>query len=79
MSGSFFLFNGAKLRERRESVGMSRELLAIAVSMSASGIGLYEAGLRTPPRPVLLRLATALGCLPRDLVDADPMFEAVAQ
>lgn len=75
----FFVFSPEKLRAERERVGMSRELLAITIGMSASGISLYEAGHRTPPRPVLLRLAGALGCSPRDLVDEDPMFEAVAR
>lgn len=72
----FFVFSGSKLRAQRERIGMKREVLALAVGMSASGVGLYEAGLRTPPRPVLIRLAAALGCAPGDLVDADPMFEA---
>jgi transcriptional regulator with XRE-family HTH domain len=75
----FFVFSGSNLRARRERKGVSREVLALTVGKSASAIGLYEAGFRSPPRPVLIRLAAALDCSPRDLVDEDPMFEAVAQ
>jgi transcriptional regulator with XRE-family HTH domain len=74
----FYVFSGPKLRDRRESLDMSREALAIAVDRSASGIALYETGYRTPSRAVLLQLAAALGVSPRELVDEDPVFAEAA-
>ena len=74
----FFIFSGEKLRAERERAGQSREQTALASGLTASTISVYENGYRGPSRAALLRLAAAVGCSPRDLVDEDPAFtEAV--
>jgi transcriptional regulator with XRE-family HTH domain len=75
----FFVFSGAKLRDARERAGQSREQLALAADLTASTISVYENGYRGPSRAALIRLAEALGVSPRQLVDDDPTFEAVAR
>lgn len=69
-----FVFSGQKLRARREEASESREQLSVDANVSHSAIVLYETGHRNPSRAVLLRLAAALECSPRDLVDEDPAF-----
>jgi transcriptional regulator with XRE-family HTH domain len=75
----FFVFSGDKLRAARERAGQSREQLALAADLTASTITVYENGYRGPSRAALIRLAGALGVSPRELVDEDPMFAAVAR
>lgn len=75
----YFRFAGARMRQIRERKGWTREQLAVAANLSVAAIASLELNYRNPSRPALLRLAAALGCTPRDLVDADPMFEAAAR
>jgi transcriptional regulator with XRE-family HTH domain len=74
-----FIFSGEKLREERERKRLSREQLALTSGLSASSITAFETGWRRPSRAALLRMATALGVSPRNLVDPDPAFSAVAR
>jgi transcriptional regulator with XRE-family HTH domain len=74
-----FILSPQALRAAREHAGLSREQLAIAVGRSASTITLYENGLRSPTRAVLMRLAAVLGVTPRSIVEEDPAFQAVAR
>lgn len=74
-----YVFSGDKLRAAREHKRLTREQLALAAGLSAATIGTLETGWRRPSRAALLRIATALGVSPRDLVDPDPAFSAMAR
>lgn len=54
-------FSGPVLRERRERLGYSREVVAVEIGRSAQQVAAYEKGF-TPPPPVLRALARALDC-----------------
>jgi transcriptional regulator with XRE-family HTH domain len=75
----FFIFSPTKLRGTREARGWSQYKLSYASSVPQPHIWAYEAGKRSPSRPTIVRLAEALKVSPRDLVDEDPMFAAVAK
>lgn len=53
-------FSGAKLRDLRRNLGMSREALAFEVDRSYLSIRNYESGQTIPPEAVAERLADAL-------------------
>lgn len=53
-------FSGASLRTARESAGLSREQVAVAIGRSAASVQLYELGNVVPPGTVLERLSAAL-------------------
>jgi transcriptional regulator with XRE-family HTH domain len=74
----FFLFSGEKLREVREDADLTREELALAAHLSFPMIAALEYGQRSPSVPALLRLASAAGVEPGDLVEESP-FEAAAR
>jgi transcriptional regulator with XRE-family HTH domain len=62
-------FNGALLRARRESLGRSREAVAVQVGRSVSALTKYESGAVTPSSRTLGALAGALGCSVADFYD----------
>jgi transcriptional regulator with XRE-family HTH domain len=75
----FFVFNPAKLRAAREALSLSQHGLSFEARVAAPLIWSYEAGVRTPSRETLDRLAAALSVSPADLCDEDPSFQAVAR
>lgn len=52
---------GKRISALRKAKGMSQAKLAQALSISASTVGMYEQGRRTPGLDVLVSLAQALG------------------
>jgi transcriptional regulator with XRE-family HTH domain len=75
----FFVFSPAKFRAARERDDLSREQLAVASRLSFQTIASLEYGYRQPSKAALLRLATALGVSPGDLLEEDLDLEAVAR
>lgn len=67
----FFVFSGTKLRETRETQGLTREQLAVAAQLSFQMVASLEYGSRQPSKAAVLRLAAALGCSPVELLDLD--------
>lgn len=55
------LFSGSRLRQARQSRGVTREVLAGQIDRSVSVIRKYEAGEAVPSTVVVGRLAWALG------------------
>ncbi len=77
---SFGVRLGARVRARREALGMSQAELAEKVDISANYVGVLERGLKLPTLDTLVVLAKALGVPASELVgDArpDPWLEEV--
>ncbi len=51
---------GARIKEKREEVGISQKELAEKVGVSPSAINQYEAGSKTPSTDILKEIALAL-------------------
>ena len=62
---------GQRMRERREALGLSREVLAERTGVTRSAIGNYETGVSFPKEDVLLRLLHALRVDPNYLYQDD--------
>jgi transcriptional regulator with XRE-family HTH domain len=60
-----------KLREARESIGMTREQLAHQAGVSVRSIAGYELEGRRPGMAIAERVAQALGCSIDDLFNGD--------
>ena len=58
---------GARLKERREALGLSRAELAERLGLSRSAIGNYEIGVSFPKEEVLLQLFHVLQAEPNEL------------
>ena len=67
---------GQRMRERREALGLSREVLAERTGVTRSAIGNYETGVSFPKEDVLLRLLHALRVDPNYLYQDDFHGEA---
>ena len=67
---------GQRMRERRESLGLTREQLANLAGVTRSAIGNYETGVSFPKEDVLLRLLHALRVDPNYLYQDDFQGEA---
>ena len=67
---------GQRMRERREALGLSREVLAERTGVTRSAIGNYETGVSFPKEDVLLRLPHALRVDPNYLYQDDFQGEA---
>ncbi|MFB7618598.1 helix-turn-helix domain-containing protein [Kitasatospora sp. NPDC056181] len=61
-------FDADALTRRRQVAAISIEELASAVGVSRQSVSAYENGRSTPGPNILVRLATALSCAPRDLM-----------
>ena len=72
------IFNGAALREKRESRNMTREQLAVRLDRSAMSVVRYELGMADPPLRVAAHMAQILGVSVFDLLHDLP-GAAVAQ
>lgn len=59
---------GRRIRERRESLGLSQETLALNSDINRTYIGSLEGGHRNPSLETLARLSLALGMDLGDLV-----------
>lgn len=59
---------GKRVREKREALGMSQEVLAASAGLHRTYIGTVERGERNPALVNILRLASALGVDAADLV-----------
>src|SRR5690349_7535330 len=57
-----------RLRRRRLEIGLSQSKLAERVDVSAEFISRLERGATLPSLPTLMRLCSALGCSPDDLL-----------
>jgi len=68
-----YRFSGQLLRDAREAAGKSRLALADEVERSESAVTLWELDYRTPPLPILIGLAAALG------VSVESFFETVTR
>jgi transcriptional regulator with XRE-family HTH domain len=55
------VIDGDRLRQVRESAGLSREQVAVAVGLTAGAITHYELGNRGPAPDTLARLCGVLG------------------
>lgn len=53
---------GSRIKERRESLGLSREDLGAIIGVGATAVGNYETGVSTPKFSVLYKLFDALKC-----------------
>jgi transcriptional regulator with XRE-family HTH domain len=60
-------FVAARLEQARRAAGYSQAQLAIRADISLSTISSYVLGRSTPPAPVIVRLAEALGVATTDL------------
>ncbi|MDC3956886.1 helix-turn-helix transcriptional regulator [Polyangium jinanense] len=77
---SFSARLGARLRARREALGLSQAELAEKVDISANYVGVLERGLKLPTLDTLVALAKALDVPVADLLGeprADPWLEEV--
>jgi hypothetical protein len=63
-----YRFNVDALISRRVAIFPTRNWLARKAGISETGLRQYEAGIRTPTGPILVALADALGCDPKDLL-----------
>jgi len=61
---------GARLRDRRQTLGLSDEALAARAGVTATSLSQIERGVWLPSRVVAQTLATALGLRLEELVDA---------
>lgn len=59
---------GSAIRERRKAIGLSQEALADAAGIDRAHTGKIERGERNVTILNILRIATALGCRPSDLL-----------
>lgn len=60
---------GGNVRRRRLAMGLSQEELAERAELHRTYVGSLERGERNVSLENIFRLADALGCLPRDLLD----------
>lgn len=60
---------GRRLRDLRESQGLSRDALATLSGVSHRALDYLELGHRAPTLPTVMALADALGVTPGTLVD----------
>ncbi len=60
---------GANIKARRETLGIKKHDLAIALKCYDSTVYGWEGGRRTPSIPWLLKIASALQCQPSDLLE----------
>ena len=77
---SFGVRLGARLRARREALGMSQAKLAEKVKISANYVSVLERGLKLPTLDTLVALGKALGVPSSELLGesrADPWVEDV--
>src|SRR5262245_52714670 len=64
----------ARMRELRETTGMSQQDLAVKADLSLSQVSKLEQGKKADPRvSTLLRLAAALGVTPGQVLDDLPL------
>jgi transcriptional regulator with XRE-family HTH domain len=71
---------GARLRARREALGMSQAKLGEKAGISANYVGVLERGQKLPTLDTLVALAKALGVSTSDLLGEarpDPWLEEV--
>lgn len=59
---------GRNVRRRREALGLSQEQLAHDADVAVRHIGAIERGKQNPSLAALAKVASALGCLPADLL-----------
>jgi transcriptional regulator with XRE-family HTH domain len=60
---------GARLRQLRQKRTMTQDSLASASGLTKAYISDMERGLTVPSMTTILRLALAIGCKPRQLMD----------
>lgn len=60
---------GARLRARRQALGLSRDALASALGVSARVVQEWEGGRIDPPATRVVQVARALGCEPGAILD----------
>lgn len=65
-----------KLKQARESFGLSQNDLAQRANISRVSVGNYERGTRKPNSEILMRLAKALHTTPDYLLGKDPYFNS---
>ena len=53
---------GSRIKEKRESIGMTQEELAAELGVSKGAIGNYESGKREPDYETLLKLGEYFNC-----------------
>ncbi len=63
---------GAKLKEFRETAGLSQRQLAAKAALSQKGISQWEAGTREPTWAAVQKLAAALGVTCEAFTAAEP-------
>ena len=68
MSGQPLSFDGAEMRRRRQSLGISPAQIAVAIDRCTEAVDCYELGLRMPPLKVLCSICNMLDCTPNDLM-----------
>lgn len=61
---------GARIKAKRELLGMNQKDLANKVGVQPPSIAMYESGRRTPSLDVLFKLATELGTTTDNLLGA---------
>jgi transcriptional regulator with XRE-family HTH domain len=60
---------GSAVREYRAAAGYSQEKLALSAGLDRTYISGIERGVRNPTLESIVRLATALGCKPAQLLE----------
>ena len=65
------MFDKAKLKQRREELGLSQTELAQKIGTGHSNISGYENGKRVPHPYTRRKLAKALKCKPEDFVSKE--------
>jgi transcriptional regulator with XRE-family HTH domain len=63
---------GAEVRRRRESLGMTLEVLAERAGLTPNYVGTIEAGERDPSLTIIVGLAQGLGISPAELFWSRP-------
>lgn len=57
------------IERRRRDLGLTQAALAEKLNVSQSAVSMYETGERTPPIPMLIKLADVLQCTTDELLD----------
>lgn len=65
---------GNRIRELRVRQGITREILAQKIGVTASAVGNYECEVSFPKEPVLMKLFGALNCTPNELLGENTPF-----
>jgi transcriptional regulator with XRE-family HTH domain len=63
-------FDGSLVRDRRERLGFTREVVSVRIGRSKESLSLYEKGVEPPPL-VLQALAEVLECDPSEFFERE--------